>query len=106
MLTVVMEPRGKITVQTGIMPGMSLELEGTHGREADRVCREAEMNPVLTARDKISLPVEEFIWKYREGDQYIYQEAIPQMADFAPTVIMDGYICAKGGGKHEQQDGC
>lgn len=106
MLTLVMEPRGKITVQTGIMPGMSLELEGTHGGEADRVCREAEMNPVLTARDKISLPVEEFIWKYREGDKYIYQEAIPQMADFAPTVIMDGYICAKGGGKHEQQDGC
>lgn len=100
MLTLVMEPRGKITVQTGLMPGMSLELDGSHGQEAEQICMEAEMNPVLTAGDKISLPVEEFIWKYREGDRYIYKDTVPQMADFAATVIMDGFLCADAKQSH------
>lgn len=92
LLTLVMEPRGKVTVQTGIMPGMSLELDGAHGSEAEKLCLEAEMNPVLAAKDKISLPIEGYLWKYRSGDDYICSETVPQMADFAPTVIMDGYM--------------
>lgn len=106
-MTLLMEPRGKVTVQTGIMPGMSLELNGTHGQEAERICMEAEMNPVLTARDAVSLPVEGFSWKYREGDAYYYHEVVPQIADFSSTVIMDGYIVRDGKGEQNgKQNGC
>ncbi len=106
-LTLLMEPRGRVTVQSGIMPGMSLELSGTHGQEAERICMEAEMNPVLTSEDAVSLPIEEFSWKHRDGDTYIYNNVIPQMADFSSTVIMDGFIVKEGEGEQNgKQDGC
>lgn len=106
-MTLLMEPRGKVTVQTGIMPGMSVELNDTHGQEAERICMEAEMNPVLSAKDAVSLPVEGFSFKYRDGDTYYYNEVIPQIADFASTVIMDGYIVRDGkGGRNGKQNGC
>ena len=102
-----MEPGSRVTVQTGIMPGMSLELSGNHGRQAERICMEAEMSPVLAAGDVVSLPVDGFSWKYRDGDTYIYNEAVPQIADFIPTVIMDGYIVKEGKERQDgQQDGC
>lgn len=90
--TLMMEPNAPAVIQTGLMPVKSISIHAVHAALADNIFMAAEMNPVITAENDIKLPINGYSWKYYSGEEYIQNKITPPTADFAETVVMDGFI--------------
>lgn len=98
-LTLLAEPDSPITIQTGLLPVKTVQIEAAHTKALDRLSLSAEISPLLKPGSEAAMPAlplseegETYQWYYVDEKGHQKQKVILPAVSFDETILTDGFI--------------